>query len=257
MDFERWIPDMSRIVWHAEVPRHRTCVPDCNTVTQLVNATMCGKWHGATGKKRCFTCCAYKETKTSETFDVEKSPIVKFWVEFKATPAYNQATHHDKLSALARFLQNKPTERKALSKLGAMRRSRSEAVIFLDGKEPCCNYYTLMMSLAGTIGYVMFQDASNHTYWTWLDSFCKLGLNIEHTGDVVEAIMGLGFLYEQQRLRRLVHTDLDGIMELVGIMEDEVRAIQRLTAQPRQPVNTETEDEDSDNSSEAWGIWRG
>eukprot|EP00972_Heterocapsa_arctica_P032620 4804345-Heterocapsa_arctica.AAC.1 len=62
---------------------------------------MCKKWHGAPGRKRCFTCCAYKETNVSETFDVQKSTIVKFWVGFKADRAYNQRSDHDKLSALA------------------------------------------------------------------------------------------------------------------------------------------------------------
>jgi hypothetical protein len=79
-----------------------------NQLKQLATATMCERWHGVKGGK-CFTCCAYKEARDRETFDVEKYSIVKFWVGFKASLEYSKLSHHDKLSALAMFLADKPT----------------------------------------------------------------------------------------------------------------------------------------------------
>jgi hypothetical protein len=97
-----------------------------NQLKQLATATMCERWRGVKGGK-CFTCCAYKEARDRETFNIDKSYIVKFWVGFKASLEYSKLSHHDKLSALAMFLADKSKERKSLSKLGATRLSRSEA----------------------------------------------------------------------------------------------------------------------------------
>eukprot|EP00972_Heterocapsa_arctica_P022440 3300923-Heterocapsa_arctica.AAC.1 len=60
-------------------------------------------------------------------------------------------------------MADKSEERKSLSKLGATRLSRNEALRFLASKEKCCNYYTLMVhdtddSGAKQLGYIMYQD---------------------------------------------------------------------------------------------------
>eukprot|EP00972_Heterocapsa_arctica_P105638 15563164-Heterocapsa_arctica.AAC.1 len=70
-------------------------------------------------------------------------------------------------------MANKSDQRKALSKLGAMRLSRKEALRFLRSKEKVGNYYTLMvqtMSNSGAkqLGYIMFEDILNKPYARFL-----------------------------------------------------------------------------------------
>jgi hypothetical protein len=279
--FERRTPDMHCFVSHTDVPIHRTCIQDCNTLSKLVIAkdNMCEKWFGKKGMK-CFTCCAYWESKHKPKFDAEKSIVIKFWVEFKTRLEYSKLSHHDKLSALAVFLAVQPNERKSLSYHGATRLSRSEALRVLASKAPCCNYYTLMACNpddSGTkhLGYIMYQDVGNQAYATWLNSVCKVKvvspedpanvvnqLNIEHKGDVVEAILGLGFIWQLSRKAGLDNTDLDGIMELVTTIENELQTMQFNTQRASQLNTHEKEDEEStspvnsDDCSEAWGCWK-
>eukprot|EP00972_Heterocapsa_arctica_P045724 6747226-Heterocapsa_arctica.AAC.1 len=88
--------------------------------------------------KNCFTCSAYKTTQTfkDETFDPGNSSIVKFWVELKASEGYSDLTRDQKLAKLAISMVDKSSQRKALSKLGATRLSRNDAIRFLAGQDP-------------------------------------------------------------------------------------------------------------------------
>ena len=275
-------PGESHFVQHTTIPLHRTCASvGTDRLEHFDLATMCRRWHGSSGKNRCFTCCAYWEAKNAgETPDVENYEIVKFWVDFKATEVYSELSNHGKLLHLAKFIAEKPKERKVLSKLGATRLSRGEAGTVLITNEPCCNYYTLMVRDPDKhVGYIMYRDASNKTYARWLDSVCRFeNMSIVNKGDVVEAIMALGFLWTQSQKagpvatienygRATLTTKLDGIMELVKTIEDEVATIEVNIAQELavphiaapQPVanaETELENEDSPDSDDGWGAWQ-
>eukprot|EP00972_Heterocapsa_arctica_P001113 155756-Heterocapsa_arctica.AAC.1 len=85
----------------------------------------------------CFTCAAHN-TNTffkDETFDTKNSSIVTFWKDLKGIHGYENLTRADKIAKLAGFMKNKREERKSLSKLGASRLSRKEALRFLRSKE--------------------------------------------------------------------------------------------------------------------------
>eukprot|EP00972_Heterocapsa_arctica_P069437 10259612-Heterocapsa_arctica.AAC.1 len=63
-------------------------------------------------------------------------------------------------------MSDKSPQRKALSKLGAMRFSRKKAVSFLKSQEKCGIYYTLMVQTtdekgAKQLGYIVFEDLLN------------------------------------------------------------------------------------------------
>eukprot|EP00972_Heterocapsa_arctica_P114540 16442900-Heterocapsa_arctica.AAC.1 len=163
---------MDRYGSHTELLFDRTCVPGCNfdCITKC-QEIMCNNI------KKCFTCCAFKFTSERETCypNPETSSIVKFWVGFKASCEYSNLSHHAKLSKLAVLMADTSEERKSLSKLGAARLSRNEALRFLASKEKFCNYYTLMVydtddSGAKQLGYIMYQDLSNKPYAAWLSS---------------------------------------------------------------------------------------
>eukprot|EP00972_Heterocapsa_arctica_P093322 13766017-Heterocapsa_arctica.AAC.1 len=73
---------------------------------------------------------AYKTNQTfkDETFDPFNSSIVKYWVDLKAAHGFSDLTRHQKIANLASFMADKAAQRKALSKLVAMRLSRNDAI---------------------------------------------------------------------------------------------------------------------------------
>eukprot|EP00972_Heterocapsa_arctica_P073463 10849947-Heterocapsa_arctica.AAC.1 len=79
---------------------------------------------------------------------------------------FDKLTSADRIAILAAFMIEKKDERAALSKLGAVRLSRREAIRFLTSKRKIQDYYTLMVQTTTStgifqIGYIMFEDVGN------------------------------------------------------------------------------------------------
>eukprot|EP00972_Heterocapsa_arctica_P000697 101280-Heterocapsa_arctica.AAC.1 len=99
----------------------------------------------------------------------------------------------------------KSDQRKALSKLGAMRLSRKGALRFLKSKAKVGNYYTLMVqttssSGATPLGYIMFEDILNKAYARFLDENVDdpavKYLSTGPKGDIIESILAMGFIWQ-------------------------------------------------------------
>eukprot|EP00972_Heterocapsa_arctica_P010874 1593052-Heterocapsa_arctica.AAC.1 len=117
-----------------------------------------------------------------------------------------------------------------------MRLSRKEAIRFLKGQEKFGNYYTLMAQTtdgkgAKQLGYIMFEDLLNKVYALFLDQFITDSrvkwLSTGIKGDIVKSIMALGFFWQNTGA---TNKELEGILELVNCMENEMRTGQRSIA---------------------------
>eukprot|EP00972_Heterocapsa_arctica_P060532 8930144-Heterocapsa_arctica.AAC.1 len=129
-------------------------------------------------------------------------------------------SNDSKINKLAAFMVDKKDERTALSKLGATRRSRNDALRFMHSHEKTQFFYTLMIQCENgsgkyQLGYIMFEDVRNKPYMKALDSMIidanAMWLNEKNKGDIVECIMALGFIYQHGGS---TNKSLEGIMDL-------------------------------------------
>eukprot|EP00972_Heterocapsa_arctica_P087080 12836717-Heterocapsa_arctica.AAC.1 len=77
------------------------------------------------------------------------------------------------IGSLAQYMVDKPSIRKPLSKLGALRISRQEAIEIAQSSIAPNNYCIVVVKVedkASTkMGYILHEDLGNTAYSTWLD----------------------------------------------------------------------------------------
>eukprot|EP00972_Heterocapsa_arctica_P068917 10181766-Heterocapsa_arctica.AAC.1 len=93
-----------------------------------------------------------------------------------------------------------------------------------EGKEAPNNYSIILLKITTQkgetkYGYVFYQDMGNLTYARWLDSAKEMKqrswLNDGKMGDLVEAMLGMGWIYGQNTQV----TELDFVKKMVPYIE--------------------------------------
>eukprot|EP00972_Heterocapsa_arctica_P088512 13050017-Heterocapsa_arctica.AAC.1 len=117
-------------------------------------------------------------------------------------------------------------ERKKLSRLGAVRISRKQAIRFVQSRSPTQQVYTLLAGYSmdgqeNCLGYILYQDLGNKPY---AKTLIKCIANEEakwlkenNKGDLMECILALGYLYQTGKCDAL-----EGIMDLVVFLENKL-----------------------------------
>eukprot|EP00972_Heterocapsa_arctica_P109409 16110451-Heterocapsa_arctica.AAC.1 len=147
-----------------------------------------------------------------------------------AHPQYTHYTVQKKIDEMSHFIAGMTwEERKELSKMGAVRLSRKEALKFVRGYKSSEFIYSLMMITKvgdqdDCVGYILYEDVGNQLYAVALKEciapkHAAMWLGEEKKGDVVECIMALGYIYQTAG-----YMDLEGIMDLVVYIENKIRA---------------------------------
>eukprot|EP00972_Heterocapsa_arctica_P032440 4778985-Heterocapsa_arctica.AAC.1 len=119
----------------------------------------------------------------------------------------------------ANLMELSAKDGKELSKLGAVRIPRDRALFFVQSSRSTQEVWPTLVGckLKGqenSLGYIVYKDLGNKRYKQALDKCLDAtepkGMGEEKTGDLVECIMGLGFLFQTHKC-----DEMEGIMELV------------------------------------------
>ena len=156
---------------------------------------------------------------------MDSSPIPVEWKKLKKHTEFMNWTIPKKIDKLYVILMTLGfAERKQLSKMGAVRITREHALVFAESSRPMSEVWPIMIGITiqgqkDCLGYMLYKDMGNKQYKAALGKCLAetepKDMNQETTGDLVECILGLGYLYQTHK-----YTDMEGIMELVVFLED-------------------------------------
>eukprot|EP00972_Heterocapsa_arctica_P063994 9442046-Heterocapsa_arctica.AAC.1 len=111
---------MDTAVLHEEVPTNRTCIFG-NNFEQVDPTEFCRM-------KTCYTCSGIRNTELhlKEEIEAPAREIIDFGLMLRKHKDFEDFSTQEIIEKLADFMSEKPTQRKAMSKFGAVRLSRDE-----------------------------------------------------------------------------------------------------------------------------------
>ena len=163
-----------------------------------------GKSKACKDKRRCIACAAQDASEGMPEFGKNVDELIKAFEAqgHEAQQKYrNGMEPMEMIKWIAVHLADKPVLRKDISRWGAVRILKDQALKALYGGESLNNFVIYPVVPDNKIHYILYKDAGNYVYAKWLKQLNieeVNHMNQENMGDLVEAMLAMGFYYDCQ-----------------------------------------------------------
>ena len=205
--------DMEMMVNIGEIPKERNCQKE-------------NRGNYCNNKVNCVHCSARSSMAVLKTcIKPEEAMNILHGLQEAANVANTKKEPLSVATWLADALADKPTQRKSLSWLGAVRIQKDHALRSILGWESMNNFCIYIVKTPAGLAYIFYKDVGNFLMASWLDTLNTEKanwLNQENKGDCVESMLALGWVYsnikpelrqEHQILREVCLVAENGLVE--------------------------------------------